>query len=126
MGADVVGLDHGLILQPVLNPNHAPRMPRAARWRRDLPRVQFGGDGVGGCQQARPGQAAVLRRGPLASRQQKSPAIADGGFSVWTAMAVSASQFARRLLAGAHVHVDFHSDGHFDDFGAFQAIWHSL
>jgi hypothetical protein len=32
----------------------------------------------------------------------------------------SASQFARRLFAGrAHIHADFHSDRHFDDFRGF-------
>ena len=48
----------------------------------------------------------------LRQPQQESPAIADG-----------ASEFGRaqhRLLAGrAHIHVDFHSDRHFDDFRCF-------
>jgi hypothetical protein len=43
--------------------------------------------------------------------QQKSPAIADGALR---------GTLRARLLAGrAHIHVDFHSDRHFDNFRCF-------
>ena len=57
--------------------------------------------------------------GEASNGNRKAPPLLTGLLSL-DRNGCSAARFARRLLAGrAHIHVDFHSDRHFDDFRCF-------
>jgi hypothetical protein len=104
--------------------------PLATRGLRDAPPSNFTQDdrdrswrapNVAPDRGAAGGQPAAL---PNAGREvsngnRKAPPLLTGLLSL-DRNGCSASRVARRLLAGrAHIHVDFHSDRHFDDFRCF-------
>jgi hypothetical protein len=73
------------------------------------------GDGGGG-------QPAALPNGgrEVSNGNRKAPPLLLTGLLSLDRNGCSAWRFARRLLAGrAHIHVDFHSERHFDDFRCF-------